>query len=116
MPLAIEKEQSYEAVGYSICVAKRKIETLRKVRGNANALLLQEWQDNVIGGCDAPIELSIERKEWHSSLVGSKDLATATPQSPTIIWQVALPPKPIGTNLDHPESLLGSGLCSMYAL
>ena len=85
MPLAIEKEQSYEAAGYSKCVAKRKIKTLRRVRGDANALLLQEWQDDAIGGCDAPIEPSTERTEWQGSLEGSMDPATATPQGPTII-------------------------------
>ena len=85
MPLATEKEQSYEVASYSICVAKRKIKTLRRVRGDANALLLQEWQADAIGGCDAPIEPSIERKEWQGSLVGNKGPATATPQGPTVV-------------------------------
>ena len=79
MPLASEKEQSCKVAGYSICVAKRKIKTLGRVRGNANALSVQEWQVDLIGGCDAPIELSTERKEWQDSLVGSKGPASATP-------------------------------------
>ena len=83
MPLATEKEQSYEAAGYSICAAKRKIETLMKVRGDANALPLQEWQDVATGGCDVPIEPNTERKEWQGSLVGNRGPATATPQGPT---------------------------------
>ena len=79
MPLTTKKEQSYEAAGYSKCVAKRKIKNLRRVHGDATALPLQEWQDNVIGGCDAPIEPSTNRTEWQGSLEGSRGPATATP-------------------------------------
>ena len=50
-----------------------------KVRDDANALPLQEWQDVAPAGCVAPVELNTERKEWQGSLVGNRGPATTTP-------------------------------------